>query len=102
MTTRAGSPGRVDAASTIDEVVAAVRDFVEGLSTRDLDRLPRFNRPGGIDDADAVHRWAEQLSRYERPPSQDPVNSALFDSMRECFTRASGRIAEVSNRTRAG
>ena len=87
---------RLDRASTTNEVVAAVRDYMEGWTTRDLDRLPRYNRPAGIDDAEAVRRWAERLSCYEPAASQDPVNTALFVSVRDCFTRACERIDQVS------
>ena len=69
---------------------------MEGWTMRDLDRLPRYNRPARIDDAEAVQRWAERLTGYEPAASQDPVNSALFVSLRDCFARACERIEEVS------
>jgi hypothetical protein len=95
--TSAAPRERLDAATTIDEVVAAVRDYMEGWTILDRDRLPRFNRPAMVDDAEAIHRWADQLSRYEPSASQDPVNSELFVALRDCFVRASARIGHVSS-----
>ena len=94
-----GMQERVDGATTSAEVVTAVSDYVGSLSRQDVDRLPRFNRPGAIDDAAAVHRWAEQLSRYQPSANQDPLNDALLASVRDCFGRASKRITEISGAT---
>ena len=90
---------RLEKAATIDEVVAAVGDYVQALSTDDVQRLPRHNRPGRIDGPEAIHRWADQLARYESPLSQDPVNHALFIAMRDCFVRASQRVGDLSGST---
>jgi hypothetical protein len=88
---------RVDGARTSAEVVRAVSEYVGSLTRQEMDRLPRFNRPGIIDDAEAVHRWAEQLSRYQPAANQDPLNDALFASMRDCFGQASRRITTLGS-----
>ena len=88
---------RLENAATTDEVVDAVRQYVLDLSSKGLDRLPRYNRPVGIDSAEGIGRWAEQLARYEQPLSQDPVNSALFIEVRDYFVRASERVADLSH-----
>ena len=86
---------RVERAGTAAEVVAAISEYMQAWTRQDFDRLPRFNRPGPVDDAEAVQRWADQLSRYRPAASQDPMNNALFTSLRDCFGRASQRIAEI-------
>jgi hypothetical protein len=87
---------RVERATTNAEVIMAISDFMGALSRQDIDRLPRFNRPGSIEDAEAVHRWAAQLSRYQPSANQDPLNDTLFASVRQCFARASNRLMEIS------
>lgn len=85
---------RLDSAHNRDEVVTAVRDFMFELTPKGLDRLPRNGRPVNVVDAEAVDRWARQLDQFESAPSQDPVNRALLERVREYFARASRRLAE--------
>lgn len=82
-------------ATSAEEVVGAVRVFLRALGSAGLDRLPRYHRPAGVESALAVELWAEQLNRYEPPPSQDPVNGALFAEVRDFFSRASERLSDV-------
>ena len=88
---------RLENAETTDEVVDAVRQYVLELSSSGLDRLPRYNRPADIESAEGIGRWAEQLTRYEQPLNQDPVNSALFIEVRDYFVRASERVSDLSH-----
>ena len=85
---------RLDGAHSRDEVVAAVRDFMSELTPKGRDRLPRNGRPVNVVDAEAVDRWAQQLCQFESAPSQDPVNRALLEGVRDYFTRASRRLAQ--------
>ena len=87
---------RLDKATTVDEVVGHVRDYLAALSPGDLDRLPRYNRPVLLENAAAVDRWAQQLDRYEPPTNQDPANTALFAEVRRYFLRASARVAQLT------
>jgi hypothetical protein len=89
------SPDRLDGAANSDEIVAAVRGFMTELTTGGLDRLPRNGRPVNVVDAESVDSWAERLGQYEGPQSQDPINRALLERVREYFSRASRRLAEV-------
>lgn len=85
----------LDSAANSDEVVAAVRGFMTELASGGLDRLPRNGRPVNVVDAEAVDRWAERLDQYAAPPSQDPINRALLERVREYFSRAARRLAEL-------
>jgi len=87
---------RLDSASNADEIVAAVRDFLAEITSKGLDRLPRSGRPVNVVDAESVERWARQLGQYESAPSQDPINRALLDRVREYFARASRRLAQFA------
>lgn len=88
----------LERATSAEEVVGAVRVFLRALGSAGLDRLPRYHRPAGVESALAIELWAEQLNRYEPPPSQDPVNGALFAEVRDFFSRASERLSDVDGR----
>jgi len=86
----------LEKATTVDEIVGHVRDYLATLTPGDLDRLPRYNRPVLLESAAAVDRWAQQLDRYEPPTNQDPANTALFAEVRSYFVHASARVAQLS------
>lgn len=87
-------PQRLRSASSEQEVVDVVRDFLATFSPYDLARLPAALRPGRIVDGNDVADFAFALARHAH---DDALGTArCIHKMTVFFTQASVRLSELS------
>ena len=85
-------------ASTPEELISIVRDFVAGIDHHDLARLPERCQPGKLVDIDDVTACAYELLRYqhEHDPHPDESLAQVANSLASFFSRASVRLSELT------
>jgi hypothetical protein len=89
-----GWQGRLNAASTAEDVAGVCRDFLEGWTAQDLADLPATCRPAEIVDSRDVSPYALKLIR--RSEVGDRATAPLLRRMSTFFTRASLRLAAIA------
>jgi hypothetical protein len=87
-----GWQGRLDEATTPEEVVSTARDFVASWTPQEIASLPRPCRPWKIVDADDVAAYAIQLAQ-EGTAETDAA--APVDKMCAFFSSASLRVSQI-------
>jgi hypothetical protein len=71
----------INEATTTEEVLHALRDYVDSLTPQQLSHLPHDCRPGRIKADDDVAYWTVVLSRHECNPSNDEGKVILQDAL---------------------
>jgi hypothetical protein len=89
-----GWQGRLNEASTPEDVVKVARDFLARWLPHELQRLPAECLPGKIVDADDVNQYA--LTLVQRSCAGDRMGDGLLQQMAAFFTRASLRLAQIT------
>ena len=87
---------RVEHATSIDEVIKLVCDYVQSRKQEDMARLPqecRFDCP--LDSPEVVADCAYRLAAYH--PGQEG-DAELIERLSGFFSRASVRLAELAHR----
>ena len=85
-------------ASTPDEVISIVRDFMAGIDHNDIARLPERCQPGNLLGMDDVLACAYELVRYQHEcdPDADQSLAHLANGLASFFSRASVRLSELT------
>ncbi len=86
-------PQRLRSATSEQEVVDVVRDFLATFSPYDLARLPVELRPGRIVDGNDVSDLAFTLVRHDHDDAQGTAR--CIHKMTHFFTQASVRLSEL-------
>jgi hypothetical protein len=89
-------PERLDECASVADVVDVVRVFMARFDPDEIASLPPGCRPGKIVDADDVSALAVDLMRQT---CRDGEPRELLHKLAAVFAHASGRIAELSNRS---
>ena len=84
-------------ASSIDEILAATRDYVSGFSGEDLAGLPPHCRPGAVQDREDIEVWADRLLEAMRTKMFVIENEARLDRLTNYFLIASVRIRQLDS-----
>ena len=84
---------RLDAASSVREVVDVARDYIATFEPHEIYRLPPQCRPGKFFDANDIAGYSNELVRS--PPTDDPVVDALQAKLLAFFSQASMRATEI-------
>jgi hypothetical protein len=88
---------RLDAARSVEEVVAAARDFVAIFGPFELASLPEGCRPPAkIVDGDDVSNYAFDLVRFECADQAETAE--LVHKLARFFSHASMRLAQLTAR----
>jgi hypothetical protein len=87
----------LEAAETEDDVVRAVRDYLNEWSERDVQQLPPSCRPRRIADGQHVAHWAFALASSKCARSRSDDELALLEKMTAFFAHASYRLAMLAS-----
>jgi hypothetical protein len=82
-------------ATTEEQVIAAVRAYLESLAVSDLARLPLPCRAANIEDAEDVSDLAFAISRARLKPDVTPELNELLSQMDGVLGLASVRVAWI-------
>lgn len=91
-----GWQDRLDRASTADEVVETVREFVARWSPEELAELPQECRPGKIVDAEDLNGVA--VAMVHRSCADDRLGDDRLQRLAAFFTHAAMRIVQINSR----
>jgi hypothetical protein len=86
---------QLEAATTLDEVVAIARDYLATWTPEELARLPRACRPGRLrkpEDIEELHICSVDAYRVTRASGEELTALQLLTSF---IVRASQRIAQL-------
>ncbi|HUP30746.1 MAG TPA: hypothetical protein VM122_11270 [Usitatibacter sp.] len=90
--------GRLDAATTSDEVVSVARDYLANFSPYELVVLPKSCKPPHkLYDSEEVTTYAFTLVRHECHKEQ-PAVADLVHKLAHFFSNASIRLSEIQSR----
>ena len=89
-----GWQGRLNEASTPDDVVHVARDFLARWSPAELSALPAECMPGKIVDDEDIGRYALML--VQGSCAGDRLADGALQRMASFFTRASLRLAQIT------
>jgi hypothetical protein len=85
---------RLDEASTRDEVVLVVQDFLALWKPEEIAQLPADCLPGTIEDADQVNSYALKLARKHTIGTGDV---SPLHRMATFFTKAALRVFQIND-----
>lgn len=87
--------GRIETATSVDNVVTLVQDYVASLAPQHFVRLPDACRGLRVKAEDDVEYWTFRLS--QRPADRDDtlVDGELFQEIFNHFLHASLRISQI-------
>ena len=94
--------GQIQAAASIGEVVAIVRDYIALWSPEEIALLPVDVRPGHVRDASDVTELHERLVEEYRGTRADGEALALLQRLTGFLVRASLRMAELARTGEGG
>jgi hypothetical protein len=85
---------RLDAATSEQEVVAVVRDYMATLSAGDLERLPEPCRPGSFQCGQDVSDYGFALVRHHC--ITDGASARLVTKLSDFISRAEARLRQLA------
>jgi hypothetical protein len=91
----AGPLAELQAADSINDVIASTRSFVETWSAPQILRLPYYCRPGRIADAKEIQELAFLLERARANFSGRLIDALVLDRMATFFSAAARALDRV-------
>lgn len=83
------------AASTENDVVNVVRDYVALLTHDEVSSLPGSSRPGLIRTGEEIAGWAVNLVRTQLAQIAESEGVQVMREMSEFFAAAAARVTEI-------
>ena len=86
----------LQAADSLQEVIAVTRSFVQSWSAPEILRLPFYCRPGRISDAKEIQELAFLLERARANFSGRLIDALVLDRMATFFSAAARSLDRIS------